>query len=406
VTGQLTRPAPLIYHPITDVADLNKHLQWAFGVEMSTIPPYLCALYSISDPGSDAYRLVRSVALEEMLHMMQVANLMNATGRSPSLAPDELPGYPGFLKHHAAGGPYIQLEALSPALARTVFMAIEQPEVSPHVPPQDDEFKTIGQFYKAIELGFENCVELHGESGVFGRDTGFQRDDTYFGIGGGRLWRVHDLTSAKLAITEITQQGEGAFVPQPPMPGEEPFGGYQHYGDRLDGTYGPILGTPWDLSHYRKFQQIANGEVPLPAVFPMQPNPSDAFLDGSVRRLSHLFDACYTLILTALERTFGSADSPSFIGIAFPVMQVALPALATLLMRTPILASADPALGPTAGPAFVYRRVPLADMIAEVAFLRDNPPNLGAAYRQLWVGQLETVRPVLSAAGERMETDQ
>jgi len=405
MTEQISRPTPLIYHPITDVRDLNEHLQWAFGVELSTIPPYLCALYSISDPASDAYRLVRSVALEEMLHMMQVANLMNATGNPPSLAPGEIPAYPGFLKHHAAGGPFIQLEALSQALARTVFMQIELPEVSPHAPPEGDEFKTIGQFYKAIELGFEHCVERYGENSVFGHDTGFQRDDTYFGIGGGHLWRVHDLKSAKLAITEITQQGEGAFVPPPPMPGEELFGGYEHYGDRLDGTYGPILDTPWDLSHYRKFQQIAEGEVTLPVIFPMQPNPSDVSLDGVVRRLSHLFDACYTLILTSLGLAFSSTDSSGFFEVAFPVMQVALPTLATLLMQTPILASADPALGPTAGPAFVYRSVPLAAMVTQAAFLRDNPPALGTNYRQLWISHLEMTHRVLSAADERMETD-
>jgi hypothetical protein len=398
VTEQAGRPAPMIYHPITTVADLNKHLQWALGVELSTIPPYLCALYSISDPASDAYRLIRSVVMEEMLHMMQAANLMNATGKPPSLAPDLLPVYPGFMPHHAAGGPYIQLQALSPALASTVFMAIELPEVSPHAPPEGNEFATIGQFYKAIELGFETCVERYGEDGVFGHDTGFQRGDTYFGAGGGRLWQVHGLKTAKLALTEITQQGEGAAVPQPPQPGEEPFGGYDHYGDRLDGTYGPILGTPWDMSHYRKFQQIAAGTVALPAIYPMQANPSDVYLLGTVRRLSHLFDACYTLILGSLGQTFSSAGEQGFFQVAFPVMQVALPTIATLLMQTPLLADADPALGPTAGPSFAYRPSPLPDMVAEAAALRDDPPDLGTGYAQLWRGNLGQAQQALSGA--------
>jgi hypothetical protein len=44
------------------------------------------------------------------------------------------------------------LQALRTELARYVFMEIEQPESSPKVPPEGDDFQTIGQFYKAIEL--------------------------------------------------------------------------------------------------------------------------------------------------------------------------------------------------------------------------------------------------------------
>ena len=398
MNGRISRPAPRVYRRITAREDLGRHLQWALCVELATIPPYLCALYSVTDVASAAYRLVRSVALEEMLHMMQVANLMNAIGASPSLAREFVPSYPGYVPYHAAGGPYIQLQCLSPTLARTVFMPIELPEVSPHAPPEGDHFKTIGQFYKAIERGFEDCVARYGEKRVFGHDTGFQRGDTYFGAGGGRLIVVHDLKSAKAAITEITQQGEGATVPQPPSPGEEPFGGYLHYGERLDGTYGPILGTPWELSHYRKFEQIADGDVALPEIYPMRPNPTDAAWTARSRGCRHLFDACYTLILTSLERSFNSADTPSFFRVAFPVMQVALPSLATLLMQTPILPPADPALGPTAGPEFAYRPQPLAEMAAEAAYLLANPPDLGTDYRQLWSRGIGRAREALAGA--------
>src|SRR5690606_14644850 len=46
------RAAPLLPSPpmpITTVASLRTHLQWALELEHSTIPPYLCALYSIPD---------------------------------------------------------------------------------------------------------------------------------------------------------------------------------------------------------------------------------------------------------------------------------------------------------------------------------------------------------------------
>jgi hypothetical protein len=392
-------PPHKVYRPISTIKDLARHLQWALSVELSTIPPYLCALYSVADPTEDAYGLVRSVVVEEMLHTMLVCNLMNSIGAPPSFGPDYIPTYPGYIPHHAAGGPFIQLQALSPALASTVFMAIELPEVSPRSPAEGNRFETIGQFYKAIEEGFERCVARFHHDGVFGRDTGFQRTDTYFGGGRGHLLRVRDLATAKQAITEITEQGEGAEWPRPPEPLEEPFGGFDHYGQRLDGTYGPILGVPWELSHYRKFQQLANGEVPIPDTYPMRPNPTAKSLPADIRPLGELFDECYTLVLMSLEKAFTSPDVPvNFFERAFPMMIDALPNLATLLMQTPLEPPADPTLGPNAGPSFLYRPRPLAEMVATSEHLLANPPDLGTAYRLLWAQYLEPVRDVLRAA--------
>jgi hypothetical protein len=209
-----TTPATRAYEPISTVEDLTLHLQWALSVELSTIPPYRCALYSLKDRTTDAARLVRDVVIEEMLHMALVSNLMNAIGGQPSLAGDYVPLYPGFMPHHADGGPFIQLQPLSAELARVVFMAIEQPELDRHAPAQGDDFATIGQFYKAIELGFGHCADAHPR--LFERDTGFQRADTYVGGGGGELIVVHDLASAKRALEEITEQGEGAPFAHPP----------------------------------------------------------------------------------------------------------------------------------------------------------------------------------------------
>ncbi|MET8159680.1 ferritin-like protein [Sphaerisporangium sp. NPDC005289] len=393
-------PLTMTHRPLDSVESLAAHLQTALTIELSTIPPYLCALYSITDPSSEASRLIRGVVVEEMLHMMQVANLMNAIGTPPSLAEEHVPVYPAYLLGHAEGGPFIQLQPLSPLLARTVFMQIELPESSPQAPAEDEPYHTIGQFYKAIELGFESCVARYGEKEVFGRDTGFQRDDTYFGPGGGELHIVHDLDGAKAAITEIVQQGEGAEVQRPPAPYEEPYGGYDHYGDRLDGTYGPILGTPWELSHYGRFERIARGEVSLPPIYPMQANPSAAGLDGDFRRLSYLFDNCYTLVLTALGEAVGKTARPGpFFQTAFPVMQAALPALATLLMGTPLNPAADPGLGPNAGPAFVYRPRPVEEIVAEAADLLARPPSaFGGDYRQTWRHNLGLAHRALAGA--------
>lgn len=399
-TAAVKRPVRLRYQPIRTVPDLARHLQWAMSVELSTVPPYLTALYSITESSADAYRLIRSVAIEEMLHMNLVANLLNSIGTVPKLTGDDVvPSYPGSIPHHAAGGPYIQLQALSPGLARSVFMEIEKPEPSPCAPAEGDEFQTIGQFYKAIEDGFEFCVKEFGHEGVFGQGTPYQRHDTYFGSGGGKLIVVHDLATAKLAIREIVEQGEGATYPRPPLPGEEPFGGYEHYGERLDGTYGPILGIPYELSHYNKFEQIATGAVPTPDVYPMRANPDPDDLEGVLRRLADLFDACYGLTLRALEGALGSPAEPTdFFGVAFPVMHFALPPLAQLLMQTPLEAAADPAYGPNAGPAWRYRDERLDAIVREAEALLAADPGRGETYLQLWRQSLGRVVATLCDA--------
>jgi hypothetical protein len=377
-----------VYEAITSLPQLVTHLQWAFSVELSTIPPYLCALYSVIDRSTAAAKAIRDVAIEEMLHMALVSNLMNAVGKRPSLAPKWVPVYPGYIPHHAAGGPFIQLAPLSQGLARTVFMTIERPELAPTAPAEGDEFETIGQFYKAIELGFETVA---GEDpGVFDRDTGCQRSDIYFGAGGGELMVVEDLESAMRALAEITEQGEGAPLAHPPLPGEEPFGTYDGYGARADGTYGPIIGTPWEMSHYRRFEQLAGGEIPIPATYPMQPNPSLESLVGPVLQLAELFDACWTLVLTSLERTLGTKGGErAFFENALPLMQFALPQLATVLMQTPLQEGADPALGPNAGPRFLYRKQGPDEIVAVATALKPSAPDLGTDYNTAWAAALD-----------------
>jgi len=386
------------YHPICDLEDLQTHLQWAFTVELSTLPPYLTALYSIQDKTSEAYQIIRSVALEEMLHMNLASNLMNSIGASPLLTGANTPTYPGFMPHHAAGGPFIELMPASEALMRAVFMEIEKPEPTPVAPPEGDDYQTLGQFYKAIELGFICCAEKYGEKELFAHDTGFQRTDIYLGSGGGRAIRVHNLKTAKAAIGEIVEQGEGAELRSAPAEGLEPWGGYDHYGERSDGTYGPILGVPWEMSHYRKFEALANGEIPIPATYPMQPNPSTAALAGDVRQLSELFNDCYGFMLRALETTLGSNTRPDpFFTAAFPTMQSILPRLADLLMRTPVLPAASSDLGPTAGPSFEYSDTPLPAILDKVRRLADARPSWDAVLEGV-ANELEKIRGKLGDA--------
>lgn len=335
-------------------------LQKAALLEFSTIPPYLCALYSIQDVTTQAFQTLRSVVLEEMLHLNLASNLVNAIGGHPMFVSPSgqplIPSYPGYIfNQNPPGGPYVQLMAASTDLMQQVFMEIEKP--APYnAPPQDENFVTIGQFYKAIEKGFENCVKA--EPDLFEKyGPGIQRTDLYFGSGGGKAIYVNSLETAKQAIEQIVQQGEGATPPKQEYQDKQPYGTYNHYGYRSDDTYGPILGTPLDLSHYFKFKDIADGKIPLGAVYPMIPNPSiEQFESHWTRELAELFNDAYGLMINTLQILFSSPIDPDpYYTVIVPLMQGIFTTLAVQLMQLPVLENSDASLGANAGPCFQYR---------------------------------------------------
>ena len=86
---------------IATLESLREHLQWAIELEHFTLPPYLCALYSLDAARNpEASEVVASVLVEEMLHMTLAANLLNAVGGRPRLdTPQMLPVYPRCLPH-------------------------------------------------------------------------------------------------------------------------------------------------------------------------------------------------------------------------------------------------------------------------------------------------------------------
>ena len=66
--------------------DLYPWLQNAIELEHSTIPPYLTAMFSLKPGTNDEIaRLIRSIVLEEMLHMTIVGNILIAIGGHPAI---------------------------------------------------------------------------------------------------------------------------------------------------------------------------------------------------------------------------------------------------------------------------------------------------------------------------------
>ncbi|RSM44814.1 hypothetical protein DMA12_14805 [Amycolatopsis balhimycina DSM 5908] len=335
-------------HAIGTIDDLRRHLQWAIELEHATIPPYMCALYSL-DPARnpEAVHVLGTVLTEEMLHLALAANLLNAVGGSPRLdTPELLPPYPHPLPH---GDRSVEVH-LAPfgAEALELFLSIERP-ASADAPPQPDEYRTIGQFYAAIEAGFHVLCEEIGEAEVFCGAPERQLGEGHFSGGGGTIIPVHDLKSALAALAEIVEQGEGAARTE------------VWDGDR--DVYHPDHD---EVAHFYRVQELRAGRrfqpgdtpqtgptgeeiaVDRDGVLPMRPNPRTSdYPEGSpVRVAQEEFNQTYSLLLYLLEQSFNG--EPGQVKQAVGVM-FTLRAQAVALMKLP---SGDGRT--TAGPAFEY----------------------------------------------------
>lgn len=111
------------------IENLRRDLQTALEVEHATIPPYLTALASIKNRfNHEVHKVIRSIVIEEMMHLTLVANILNAVGGNPLLySQDFLPRYPSRLPGGLQPDLIIPIEKLSLGLIRKIFLKIEQP---------------------------------------------------------------------------------------------------------------------------------------------------------------------------------------------------------------------------------------------------------------------------------------
>lgn len=241
---------------ITTLKLLHEYLYAAMKLEHATIPPYLTALYSIR-PGtnSDAYHIMRVVAVEEMLHLTLAANILNAVGGSPDLtAPDFVPDYPAFLPDGDTDFKVSRRRFSQECVDN--FMQIERPAKAPDeqsrlvrrsapraqmlaVAPEEPsmQYHSIGEFYAEIGRGLRYLQKEMGDA-LFSGDPARQVTKEYFYSGGGVIVTVTDLASAEAAIRLISEQGEG-------------------YGGR-------IYDDEQELAHYYRFEQLMLGKYYLP----------------------------------------------------------------------------------------------------------------------------------------------
>jgi hypothetical protein len=333
---------------ISSLESLREHLQWAIELEHSTIPPYLCALYSIeAGQNTEATEVLSSVMVEEMLHLTLAANLLNAVGGQPRLdTPEMLPGYPHPLPHGDRSFE-ISLFRFCPDAIET-FLRIEQPSPT-GAPPEDDNYETIGQFYDAIKQGFRDLSATLGETNIFCGDPARQVTDQHFYSGGGRIIAVNNLATALAALDEIVEQGEGA-----------------NHVQVWDGDSDVFHPERDQVAHYFRFRELKlgrryrRGDTPRSgptgdpisidwnAVRPMRTNPrtSDHVAGSPIRLAQEDFNRSYCGLLRLLEQAFNGA--PQSLGATIGAMYT-LKAQAQALMQMPIEDGVA-----TAGPTFEY----------------------------------------------------
>jgi hypothetical protein len=329
---------------ISGIDHLRTHLQTAVEIEWSTIPPYLCARWSLQDGRNDlAAACIEDVVMEEMLHFTLACNLLNAVGGTPRLIPPagRPPSYPAYLPHSDDAFVVNLLPFSREAL--DTFLAIERPAADA-APPQEDRYHTIAQFYEAVRDALRKLARKHD---IFTGRRERQVDESYYYGGGGGAFPITDLDSATKALEVIVDEGEGV-----------------HHsiwdGDR------ELFGQPRELAHYFRFDELHKGRryvrgdtpssgptgkpllVDFGAVLPMRPNPKaeDHPPASELRAMTEECNATYSALLTQLQESF--AGTPGMLVRAVQTM-LELKYQAIALMNVPVGA------GQTAGPAFQWR---------------------------------------------------
>ncbi|MFJ5777078.1 ferritin-like protein [Streptomyces sp. NPDC093094] len=336
----LTREAA---RPPRTVEELRGYLQAALEVEHLTIPVYMTGMYTIR-PGTNrpAQDTIRSVVLEEMLHLTLAANLLNAVGGTPDVAhPGFVAGYPARLPFSDPSLPPIPLRHFSPRALDT-FMLIERPRSFVPPDPGATGWTSIGQFYDFIRQGLIDLEHARREDHRQGRaDTSTlftgpperQVGPEDFYNSGGEVFAVTDLKSALLAVEVISDQGEGVA-------------------DTIWDSDDLHFGEERQVAHYFRFKEIRAGRRygrhDLPRTEPSGPLVDVTWDDAypilgdtkvsqypprsQVRRQAEVFNERYAYLLTLLDMAFTGV--PAAMHHAVPVM-LELRDLAQRLYRNP-----------------------------------------------------------------------
>jgi len=322
---------------IQDREELYFLLCEAAEFEHSVMCSYLYAMWSLKrevDEGVTPEELkaiegwrrsLRQVALEEMLHLSLVNNILGATGSAPQWWRPAFPVAAGWFPANVV----MRLSPFGPA-SMDHFLYLERPEgvalvdgagfdhPSHHkrparpdrLTPSPRDYESQGQLYHAILSGLARLVDQIGEDAVFVGHDEAQAGRAEISMPG--LFRITDLASARRAIEEIVAQGEGAPAHR-------------------------------EGSHYQRFAAIREElqalQAARPAFEPARPAVENPCLDAAggrrgmariadpvTAKVVDLGDALYALMTRTFAQVFSAAPLPR-------ALRAGLSAAATELMH-------------------------------------------------------------------------
>lgn len=361
-------------------------------IEHGILCCYLFAAYSLKRGTSDglaedeAAAVMRwrsalsDIAVEEMLHLSLVNNLLTAIGFAPQFQRPNFPVPPGY---HPSG----VVLALAPFGFATLdhFLFLERPEGvdipdgagfdpppyaeratrADRLVPSSEDYATVGHLYRGIREGFTHLATKLGETALFVGDPAAQVGQAIAALPG--LLPVADLASAHRAIDTIVEQGEGTA-------------------------------TDSERSHYRRFVAVRddyrvlvkarpNFEPAHPVAHnpvmrkPPTPQGKVHINDPKAARVLDLGNALYGHMLRVLARAFGQNEDPPaarsvLMGCAVDLMTTLSP-VAEELCRLPA-GGANP--GVNAGLSFAMARSNIgAQQCGAWRFLMERTRELAAA---------------------------
>ncbi len=319
-------------------------LQSAVELEHATIPVYLYALYSLDESkNGEIVDILRSVVIEEMLHMTLASNVLNALGGDTQVGnPGFVPPFPGPLPGGVESDLIVHLAPFSMQQLQT-FLQIERPEDPLQFPvltksTEDNEI-TIGEFYAAISRAIGQLGD-----GAFAPPPRYQVGPDL--MDGAIV--VTDVASAQEALQIIIEQGEGTSTSP----------------EEIDGDR---------VAHYYRFMQIQNGKLLVPApdqpsgwayagapvtldasgVFaaPTDPGYPTPYPAGSAQAFANdNFNYTYTNLLFALRDLFSGVNDPAQMNRAIGLMM-------SLKGQAKAMMAGIPNPSVVSGPTFQYQSV-------------------------------------------------
>ena len=249
------------------------------------------------------------IAEQEMLHLALVQNLLTAVGASSSFGRPNFPlpphAYPAgirmellpFTEQSLRHFIYLERPEGLDMADQDALAAVEKAEPLPaahedEIGPRLQDFATIGELYRAIELGLDRLAERLGEARLFLGPPEAQAIVAALPVR--RASRpVTDLATAHAAIDTIVEQGEGAR------------------GDWREAHFGRLVAILDEYLDLRDADPAFEPSRPvLAAVVRAREDglPVPLITDPFTSRGVDLLNAVYEVILQLLARYFAHTD--------------------------------------------------------------------------------------------------